>query len=288
VRALGILLLALGATAAWAGDPPAAPGDPIAAARRDFASIKSLATPAEPGAGLAGATVKADGAGEDAAPSAPPSVGGPPGRKEGTGNWLVDAMEQRPDQPRAPGGMDALIRADLDLLKAAGRPDEAKHPQAGERSAPGALAGPVYNPLDAFMSGWVSPQDRELLLQGRGENPLGAAQGATRAQPLPGLDLGRTDAPAGGVPGPRDASPFDPRPSANPYVADLSPEPVAPARTLSSPDMPGFAPLELPDLSHGMSATGLGAKPADTARPLAPNFAQPADDDKFFKQMKRF
>jgi len=291
MRALGILLLGFGAACAKAGDPPAAPVDPIAAAKRDFASIKSPSSAVEPGAGTSGVAGKADGAAADAAAAdAAPvasspglSMAGPPGRREGTGNWLVDAMEQKPDRPRALGGMDDLAPGDLDLLKAADRPDrhEAGASQSGEKAPPGAMAGPVYNPLDAFMRGWVSPRDRELLLPARADNPLGGAPGAARSQLFSGLDLGQPGAPAGAAQG-------DPRTSGNPYVADLYLGPVSPAKAPSLPDVPAFAPLELPDLSRGMSALGAGISPLGTARPAIPDFAQPADDDKYFKQLKRF
>jgi len=291
MRAPAVLLLVLGAAAAQAGDPPAAAGDPLAAAKRDFASIKPASATAEAGAGPAGMAAKADGAAGEAAggdagaaaAAAGLSMVGPRWGKEGTGNWLLDAMEQKGDRPRALGGTDDLVRGDLDLLRAADRADrhESGPSQAGERAAPGALAGSVYNPLDAFMSGWVSPRDRDLLLPSRGDNPLGGAPGAARAQLFSGPDLGQLGAPAGTAPGDLSAP-------GNPYVADLNLGPTAPARQPSLPDIPGFAPLELPDFSHGMSALGAGTIPLDSARSAVPDFALPPDDDKYFKQLKRF
>ncbi|MGA2018039.1 MAG: hypothetical protein ABSH26_13905 [Opitutaceae bacterium] len=290
MRAPAVLLLVLGGAAAQAGDPPAAAGDPLAAARRDFASIKPAPATAEAGAGPAFTAAKADGAAGEAAggdagaaAAAGLSTVAPPGGKGGTGNWLLDAMEQKGDRPRALGGTDDLVRGDLDLLRAADGADrrESGPSQAGERSAPGALAASVYNPLDAFMSGWVSPRDRDLLLPSRGDNPLGGAPGAARAQLFSGPDLGQLGAPAGSAPG-------DLRAPGNPYVADLNLGPFAPARAPLLPDIPGFAPLELPDLSHGMSVLGAGTAPLDSARSAVPDFALPPDDDKYFKQLKRF
>src|ERR1700678_1781443 len=100
MRSLGSLLFVIAAVAARAGDPPPARADSIAQAKKDFASIKQPAASQDPGPGLRAADAKDDGAVRADAPALPsPTVG-----KEGTGNWLVDAMEQKPGHPQALGG----------------------------------------------------------------------------------------------------------------------------------------------------------------------------------------
>ena len=260
MRASARLLLALGAAAARAADPPDAPGDAVAAPA-DRAPMRSPAPATEAGA-------RADAA---------PRMGGAesPGRTGPAANWLVDAMEKGPGPARAQGGIASVVRADLDLLGGAGAPDArgegATRPAAGDaRAGPGAPAGPVYNPLDAFMSGWISARDRELLLPARDGDLLSASRGAARAQALPGADLAPPE-PAG-----------DPRGPSNPYLADLGPVSLSPAKPLPAPPLAPLAPLDLPELSRGLSAPA--AKP-EAARSLAPEIATPADD---FKQRRRF
>ena len=55
-----------------------------------------------------------------------------------------------------------------------------------------------------------------------------------------------------------------------------------------APDVSGFAPVELQDVPRGMSSSGVDSRPIDTPRSFIPDFAQPDDDDKYFKQLKKF
>ncbi|HMD60628.1 MAG TPA: hypothetical protein VKG78_04320, partial [Opitutaceae bacterium] len=244
MRYSGILLLVLGAAVARAGDPPAPAGDSIATAKKEFAAIKASSSPLDASSSLPGID------GKDAA-SLPPEIGRPaadlPKKKDGTGNWLVDAMEQKPEHSQAPRGADDLIRGELSLLKAAD-----SSPGQGERSPQKALGGSVFNPLDAFMRSWVSAHDRELLLAPANDgNLLPGAQAGMSADALPHIELGPPGSTVGDLPRARDAGPGDLRMSLNPYAASLDMVPLAPLRTLSAPDFPGMAPLVLPELSRG-------------------------------------
>lgn len=289
MRALGFLLLAAAAASARASDPPAPASDPIAAAKADFAAIKPQAGAQEPASVLPSINASDDGQGSSgvragaSGPSYPSarSAPDPSGRKEGTGNWLVDAMEKGPDRSKAaPGGMETA-RGELDLLRDAGGPDakDARPPEAGERAA----AREAFNPLDAFMEGWVSAQDRELLLPAKRGEGRAVGEGAGT---LPGFDLGPQGASRGGAQPSRDMVLAEPDSgAANPYVTGLDP---APMKALSLPDTPGFAPLLLPDLSGRMFPPALDSGLLGAPKLPVPDFAQPADDDKYFRQMKRF
>ena len=59
-------------------------------------------------------------------------------------------------------------------------------------------------------------------------------------------------------------------------------------RQFVAPDVPAFAPADLLDLPRGMSSSGVDAKAIDAPRSFIPDFAQPDDDDKYFKQLKKF
>lgn len=292
MRVRGFLLLAAAVASARASDPPAPASDPISAAKRDFAAIKAQVAPQEPSSGLAAIDARDDGQATPGAPSPPyPSLRSAPeapGTRGGTGNWLVDAMEKGTDRAQAsPGGVDSA-RGDLELLRDTGGPEsregrDTRQPGAADSAASRAPAGDAFNPLDAFMEGWVSAQDRELLLPAkRGEG----LPGGERAGTLPGLDFGPQGASRGGAPASRDAALADSDSrAANPYVADLDP---APLKALAPPDPAGFAPLLLPDLSRGMSPPALDSGLFDAPKPPGPDFMQPAEDDKYFRQMKRF
>jgi hypothetical protein len=302
MRALGTLLLALAAAAARGEDPPATAGDSMAAAKKDLASIKAAAAPVEAGPGLAAVDLRDDAPGPGGARTDSPAVVSPAGRsaadpsrkREGTGNWLVDAMEQKPDQTRTPRGGESLNRGELDLLKDAGRPDartekEANLAEASEKAASKALAESVYNPLDAFMNSWISAHDREFLVPAtRSDNPMAGEQGRARAGSLQASDFGQLGVFAESALQSRDTGLADPKAAMNPYLADTDRAFMAPMKPVSAPDLPGLAPFGLPDPSRGMSAPGIDPKLLDTSRFLIPDFAQPADDDKYFKQMKRF
>ena len=87
---------------------------------------------------------------------------------------------------------------------------------------------------------------------------------------------------AGGALARRDGM-GDPKSGANPYLEELSPAPQP------IPDIPAFSPLSIPDLSAGAALPeGAAAKALDGSKAAFPDFAQPADDDKYFRQMKRF
>ena len=290
MRVTGTLMMVVAVAAARAGDPPAPAGDSIAAARKDFASIKPAGSPAESGPGPSVFDLKDDGpppGGARTDPALSPmarSAADPSKKGGGTGNWLVDAMERRADPLSS-------YRDGLDLLGGSDRPparasDEARLAEAGEKAASKEVAPAVFNPLDAFMTGWISAPDRELLLPAaRGEGLLGAEQGKGRADTLPGLGIGLRETQA---PPSRDAALADSRTMANPYVAEMDPVSLAPLQALPVPDFPGLSPAGLPGLSPGASGPGADPRYLDLSKSLAPDFTQPAEDDKYFWQMKRF
>jgi|CZKI01.1.fsa_nt_gi hypothetical protein len=302
MRASGALLLALAVAAARAEDPPATAGDSIAAAKKELTSIRAAASAVEAGPGLSGIDLREDPPGPGGARTDSPaalsaaarSAADPSQKGQGSGNWLVDAMERKPDQALSPRGREDPARGELDLLKGADRPDAraekgSRLAEASDKAASKALAESVYNPLDAFMNSWISAHDREVLLPAtRSDIPMAGELGRERAGTLPAVDLGQPGVFAEGAPPARDAGLADSKAATNPYVADIDLAILGPAKPISAPDLPGIAPFGLPDPSHGMSARGADPKSLDTSRSLIPDFAQAADDEKYFKQLKRF
>jgi hypothetical protein len=298
------LPLVLALAVARAGDASEAAPDSISSAKKDLAAVKALGTPAEsPVASLPSVDMKAVGPGPGGvridAPAPLPAddeaTADPSKRKEkgATGNWLVDAMDKKTDKERSASGRDALSKVDRDLAlrngeRAATR-EELESPGAPEsagRAGPKESNASVYNPLDAFMAGWVSARDRELLLPARGD---GAAGGEfARARPGSPQDGG----PALGdftIEGLLSTGELgiaaEARAESNPYLssADLAEAPSP--RMFSGPEASG------PVGPEGRAAPawfGSEAGALDAPRTFVPDFAHPSDDDKYFKQMKKF
>jgi len=183
MRGSGVVLFLASAALLAAADPT--PADPEAAAKKDLAAIRSTVAPSDPAAALPSLNLQEVGplpAAEHPAPSlllAPEGELGPDGlkkKKEGTGNWLVDAMErdQKADKAAAPGrDRDDLLKSDGDLVrgdeKGVTRPEKEGQPfdQSREKAEAAVAAAPVYNPLESFMSSWISAKDHDLLRRRR-------------------------------------------------------------------------------------------------------------------------
>jgi hypothetical protein len=305
MRSRGALLLLVAAAVARAGDPAEPAQDSIAAAKKDFATIKSLNSPADAKDALPSMDLKSVSPGPGAArPEAAPAIvpddelSLDPSKKkdkDATGNWLVDAMaaDRKSDRARADGSRDAAGRGDRDLQRepdragSRGEADAQATADSRERSAAKEPSEPVYNPLDAYMSGWISARDHDLLLPAA-KNEGFAGGDPARARPGPSADgapaepeisfeaiLSQGDAPAWSAPSQ----------APNPYLAGFDADPASPVKAFAPAEMPDFSPAgdRAAPASFGSQAGSL-----DASRSFIPDFAQPADDDKYFKQMKRF
>jgi hypothetical protein len=301
MRLSGTLLLLVAAVAARADDAPAPPADSIAAAKKDFAAIKGPASQAD-GTALPAMDMKALGPMPGSAqpdltpltsPDRDPSLD-PAKKKTGTGNWLVDAMDKNTStQASRTKEKDDILKGDPDLIRA----DEKgvrmeKDPLAlddtREKETAKEPLESVYNPLDAFMGGWISARDHDLLLtSSKGEGLPGADLGKAHVDALPGIEAGQSGS-ADLLVQQVDPSSFAEVKGSNPYVEALDLPVDSPMKTFVSPDFTGFAPTELQDAPRGMSTSGVDARPIDTSRSFIPDFALPDDDDKYFKQMKKF
>ena len=289
------------ALAARAGDPPPA-DDSIAAAKKDLASIKAPAGSQDPSAALPALQMKDIGPVPGATAPQMPTLTeqekedalDPSKKKHSTGNWLVDAMDKKADEQKDPKTRDRekedLIKADQDLLK--GDDKDAQVAEATREKADSKeVANSVYNPLDSFMNGWISAKDHDLLLpSSKGEGLTGSEGAKGRADLLPGLDLGASSAAVESLISPSDAEGLadSARSGPNPYLALLEFQTAPQVRFFSPPEGLGAGPAGLPDVTRGLSTSGVDRAAADASRSFIPDFAQPPDDDKYFKQMKKF
>lgn len=302
-RSLGLALAAAlaGSVGAVSGADEKAPASPaveqpadaIAIARREFDAVKSSRNSGvQPKGEMPRLTVP------ELRP--PPATGTPwtptkaavPEKK--SANWLVDAMEKsaeaRKDRERT--------GSDRERERGRGRElpgpekdregDEEKETRRAsdsveerERKAKNAVA----NPLASYLGVWMTPQDHALLkpgidqafgnaagTSGSGSSPLTEAATAFSLPGSPGIG-GLNIAAARSTPG---------TPRENPYLAMLNP----PAPTTASAAAIASAP---PPLSVAPSrALPPPAAPTPAVKSPIPDFAKPAADEKYFKQLKRF
>jgi hypothetical protein len=296
MRATAAFLLLLAAPLARAGEPP--PADPIASAKKDFQSIKSLTGQSDPGTALPTLDMKDLGPSPGSRPDAPAPLADPeaaldPSKKkakEGTGNWLVDAMDKKDDRQRPSKGRDEGRKGDEDLLhdgektgdQAERDPQESR--ESREKTEESETPKAAMNPLDSFMAGWISTRDHDLLLPAKSE--AAADTGRARVEALPEMDSPQPGLADSLLPSPEGAAWADSKAAPNPFLAVLDLEPAPQVQFFSAPaDPAGLAPAS-PLASPSVS--GSDPRALDAGRTFIPEFAQPSDDDKYFPQMKKF
>jgi hypothetical protein len=136
------------------------------------------------------------------------------------------------------------------------------------------------------MAGWISARDRELLLPAKGEGAGGAdparahpgsfqeggsAQGDFSMEGL--LSLGELDAVS------------EAKAEPNPYLSAMDLAPAPSPRMFSGPEA---SELGAPGGRAAPTWFGSEAGSLEAPRSFIPDFAHPSDDDKYFKQMKKF
>lgn len=307
--AFAVSLVAAAAVFA-AEQPPSAPPAPtkapaddgITAAKREFEAIKAArgGLPAQKGSlpALNLPTLQPPPAPGGAASSTKQKL--PSEKEKKSANWLVEAMKQeerkeaRKDRGRS---LDELERRDtkarLELeteLKQQGAeatPSEEMLASQEKNETP-EQKGPVFNPLNRYLSDWMSPQDYALLKPalGGGETASLAAQSGSGASVALDPAAGNVAALTSslGLTGAEKAvAHVLPAPRENPYLQALA---------LPVPSNPVFTP---PVTNSPMSAPG-SAGPSGFVAPVSappapakiPEFVRPLPDEKHFKQLKRF
>ena len=141
----------------------------------------------------------------------------------------------------------------------------------------------VVNPLTRYLDDWMTPQDYALLKPGLTSqfDPRAGANNAVVPNPdVPVLPGGLSEFAFGGAgvpPHPRDM------PKENPYLQSLKTESLVSSTTVDSKPV-SSAPVLPPTLQRVPPRPPL----ASPAPGRIPDFAKPATDEKYFKQLKRF
>jgi hypothetical protein len=301
------LVLAIAPLTAAEDAPASTPASEsaISAAQRDFDAIKAAKDSGVPKGEMPRITVPdlQVGLGESLArPLQSPKDAKAKKAKE-SANWLIDAMEKKPaDQNRtrdAKSGRDrdsvgdadslntekATESGSLDLVQMQTRQESAARAEKDRMET--AQAPNAINPLARYMNDWMTRQDYSLLQPvaantdgpGAGNGISGSAGAVANSVGAPG----GLDAIFGS--GPVDKSPIAAAPRENPFLQALSLPSLPPASSFAPPPSP------LPSLAPMNSTPAYAPMPPPeqpAQRNSVPDFAKPADNDKYFKPLKRF
>lgn len=285
--------------------PPHAKDDGISAAKRDYETIQSLRvsteqqkldlpktqvpelqTRDEPTPGVIGPPeLQRDALKKK---NASKLKGGPK-----SGNWLLDAMKEKKDGDKADadgdldpesiwgdGKLDEKERGGKTSANSRGKPADAKDDDRPK-------SAPLPNPMDRYLSDWITPRDYALLKQA----DKSAAESSKADASAPVADVGSANSPAITLPtdlfGPdnagKGAGPVLVAPRDNPYIEKLNVP--SPGSNLAGPSQylpPAKASSEAP-------AAPAFTPPAPEAKPpSAIDRLKARDDSKYFPQLKRF
>jgi hypothetical protein len=297
-RLVRILLLVGAAAVGRAADEPAPPAkaaasdeSSISSAKRDFDSIKAARDEAlHPKSDLPRLSVPELQTGTPA-PRAP---GTDPANelrnKAKSPNWLVEAMEKGKTEARGRNSKNTAGKdsdpaeawsADKPALTdlSGAEPKRGKTADSAERRE----SEPPPNPLAPYLAGWMTAKDYALLKPAANGNA-----GATTAITVPGVspaavgDSIATSRPETRLPLRGEGPAGLPPPSENPFLAALNLPSPAPAALPTA-----IPPAAVPSVP---AAPALRYEPAPAPPPAVrvPDFARPANDDRYFKPLKRF
>lgn len=237
-------------------------------------------------------------------PAAPPSpLSGPErnqpgrtkGRKQKSDNWLVDAMMKAPEDPDEPKAwsdeddpaepQDPFAELIAETLRPA--PKAGSQPEAGERDdAREERVIDAPNPFAAYMSAWISPQHRELLLPARQADAPADTRNLTpigNGGFVGGTNVGSpaTVETVSAWPGGMSTAPsnrgFANEGQPNPFLTggEFNPPAMLPPMPQADSTPPGSPLPPIPEVARPRSEP-------------PPPLAKPADDAKYFPQLKRF
>ena len=221
-------------------------------------------------------------------------------------NWLVDGAMSKPVgkerySSSADAGRSRSVTTDLEAADSIGekgetvlaagsgvssRRDQSTAPM-GESTPPSSLSEPI-NPLASYMSGWISTQDRAVLLPQKSPNTTGTAW----ANSLLNLASAPSVSTAGGSVIENiglNQPAFKTSPQENPYlnISGVSatgslPESVSPA------NLSNFTFAAPKPIDPSARAPIFDSLSQASGKPAARDLAKPDDNSKYFKQLKRF
>jgi hypothetical protein len=202
-------------------------------------------------------------------------------------NWLVDGVmkkdEKDPKDELDPSDKTLSELATDSASASSEMPDTKK--ESTSKSEP-AKNSPKLNPLTRYMASWMTPQDYTLL---KSSSPAATpASLLTRVDGAPSANAASDFASSADPSGALDlmaisktAAVANAAPSANPYLQSFMPPP----QNIPNFSAPAAAFTPPPSMDQNVSTPAPG--PA-SGKSRMPDFAKPAADEKYFKQLKRF
>jgi hypothetical protein len=307
----GVVLIAVVARA-WSEEAPARESeDAIAAAKRDYAAIKTAHSGLEqPTLALPQADVPALDL-KTTEPAEPLELRMRTGKltreekerlrqKERSANWLLEAMNEQKDSARELGpaegsheeGAVEIAPRSGDFLANSVALLQEKNAQESRRRQESETAGlpaaPAANPLSGYMASWLSPRDYELL---KAADKTPAAAGVPTSPASGGGGVPVSDVAMSleaGAANPEDAPllPGAISPAQNPYLSDL---PLLPPASILAAPAPAMTTFEAPPATPppGWTPAPESPRASSAASPLE-ELIKSRDDEKYFKQLKRF
>lgn len=143
-----------------------------------------------------------------------------------------------------------------------------------------------FNPLASYMNGWISTQDRALLLPPKNQDFSAANPDSTL--------INFSGAPTASAASPSESAGLTPTAlktpvQDNPYLGSAAFNAPALGSEIAVPvNVPNFAPVIAKPLDSALRGSIIDS-PAQAATKVAPrDLAKPDDNAKYFKQLKRF
>ena len=208
-------------------------------------------------------------------------------KNERSKNWLLDAMLEQAEEGTETDSLkkeQESLRTDPfeQMIAEQLSPSKKNEEEEAQIAEAQRIEDQVVNPLSAFMAGWVSDQDRELLVpdakQNIGAGWLGGSGASTSHTSVKSTISAYTDISS-------DVQAFDPVENtveSNPYLVFQAPVFEEPGHR---------APTQIIPQHPAESAERSSLEPASTlrsTRPVSPLNNRDDDAEKYFPQLKRF
>ena len=267
----------------------AAPPDPIAEAKRQFEAVRNqrreLVSDAELKLSIAPPPLLTDQPQprQTRAASALDAA-----KADAKKSWLLDAMRppgKTDGKSRRRGEDEAATAADFGFEKTPAEEVESapRDPRAKGQTAP------AVDPLRDYLAVWMTPADYALLVKPAKNRPETAFATDFAAELAPLEMLGNREAPGSRMSANASLSPADLAPRENPYLKSSQSNAAGFGFASGSPaTLPGAPPEIKPPVPAGTRLPEYADPPKPATPSALPDRLKPADDRKYFPQLKRF
>ena len=202
--------------------------------------------------------------------------------------WLLDAMRppgKTDDKSRRRGEEETATGGDFGFKKRlAGDAETApRDPRAKEQTAP------AIDPLRDYLALWMTPANYALLVKPTKDRPETALATDLSAGLAPLAMLENRETPESRMGADASLAPADFAPRENPYLKTAQPSATAfGTASGNASTFTGTQPEIKPPVPGGARTPDYTNPPPPVTPPVLPDRLKPADDRKYFPQLKRF